>query len=666
MTMYETRSTGTSSALGSLMLAAAGCICACAAAHAEALDSSTQRRLRESTFEVVQGKPEADPLTYEKELPLDLLPFMERTSKYRPVGTAFVIDRDRFVTAAHVVAAGTGSQFGPLAIRDSNGVIYPVDTITKYSAAEDFAEFTVRGGPRVKPLEIDASPQLNQPVFAVGNALGEGIVIRDGLYTSDTPEERAGRWKWLRFSAAASPGNSGGPLVDAKGRVIGVILRKSPSENLNSAVRIDQVRKGTTASASIESRFVYRFPPALAGEPAEIDEHFPLPKPIAEFYAAAAAATNSSLEAVRTRYLTSHAANLFPRGENSVQLLNQLYVAQFPRAIEERSDNAWGVTDPKPQRAQLEHNGFVESVGFKTFEYLRLRAPDDMAPGAVYGDSKSFMDMLLKLLMLRRAVGPDSVRVVSLGTAQQESTYKDDYGRTWQVRAWRVPFNDSVILTVGLPTPQGYIAIAKECPSLVRDATMRELESLTSFVYVSLEGTLKQWRDYLSQPLQPDAVRSLQIQWDYGKEFKFRSKRLALNLPDSVQKVDPSSFLILKMTYFRDEDSTVWDLGGLYLSDTEQKGNWIDVLRRQRPPATLPDTFTERWQAIRTGAHPYTAVAYSTNGGTRIDAVANANKVATGQSNIAYTVSVASEGTQDARVMKRKLDAVQAGIAVLE
>jgi serine protease Do len=664
--MNETRSIGTSRIVRPLILAAVGCLIAHAALRAAALDSSVQRRLREATFEVVLGKPEADPLTYEKELPLDLLPFMERTSKYRPVGTAFVIDRDRFVTAAHVVAAGTGSQFGPLAIRDSNGVIYPVDTITKYSAAEDYAEFTVRSGPRVKPLETNARPELNEPVFAVGNALGEGIVIRDGLYTSDTPEERAGRWKWLRFSAAASPGNSGGPLVDARGRVIGVILRKSPNENLNSAVKIEQVQKGTAASASIESRFEYRFPPALAGEPAEIDEHFPLPQPIADFYAASAAATNGALDRIRTRYLTSHNANLFPHGENSVQLLNQLYVAQFPRAIEERADNAWGVTDPKAQRAQLDHNGFVESVNQKTFEYLRLRPPDDMPAAAVYGDSKSFMDMLLKLLVLRRAVGTDTVRVISLGSAQQETTHKDEYGRTWQVRVWRVPFNDSEIVTVGLPTPQGYVVIAKECPSIVRNATMQELESLTSFVYVSLQGTLKQWRDYLSQPLQPDVVRSFQIRFDYAKDFEFRSKRFSVNLPNSAQKVDPSSFLILKMTYFRDGDSTVWDVGGLYLSDTEQKGNWIDVLRRQRPPASLPDTFTDRWQAIQTGAHPYTGSSYSTNGGTRIDAVANAKKVASGESEIAYTVAVAAEGTQDPQFMKRRLDAVQAGIAVLE
>ena len=78
-------------------------------------------------------------------------------------------------------------------------------------------------------------------MFAVGNALGEGVVIRDGVYTSDSPEEQDGKWNWLRFTAAASPGNSGGPLVDRHGQLIGVVLRKSPSENLNYALSIAQV-----------------------------------------------------------------------------------------------------------------------------------------------------------------------------------------------------------------------------------------------------------------------------------------------------------------------------------------------------------------------------------------------------------------------------------------
>src|SRR5205823_2232592 len=96
-----------------------------------------------------------------------------------------------------------------------------------------------RSAPR--GLETNRTPNIDDPVMAVGNALGEGIVIRDGLYTSQTPEVQDGRWQWLRFSAAASPGNSGGPLLDGVGRVIGLIEAKSPNENLNYALPIANI-----------------------------------------------------------------------------------------------------------------------------------------------------------------------------------------------------------------------------------------------------------------------------------------------------------------------------------------------------------------------------------------------------------------------------------------
>src|SRR6202042_3210942 len=54
-----------------------------------AVTPELQRAARENTFEVVMKKPEKDPVTYEKPLPLDLIPFIERTDAYRSVGTAF-------------------------------------------------------------------------------------------------------------------------------------------------------------------------------------------------------------------------------------------------------------------------------------------------------------------------------------------------------------------------------------------------------------------------------------------------------------------------------------------------------------------------------------------------------------------------------------------------
>src|SRR5688572_15958981 len=177
-------------------------------------------------MEVVARKPVQDSAIYEKALPLELLPYAYRSDEYLPVGTAFAIGTNRFVSAAHVLDGFIGSNFALTGLRDSTGRVYEIDQILKYSMPQDFVVFSLKDAPNIKPLEAERRPAVGQAVYAVGNALGQGVVVRDGLYTSDTPEE----WKWVRFSAAASPGSSGGPLLDAKGRVIGVVRGASPNE----------------------------------------------------------------------------------------------------------------------------------------------------------------------------------------------------------------------------------------------------------------------------------------------------------------------------------------------------------------------------------------------------------------------------------------------------
>jgi len=68
--------------------------------------------------------------------------------------------------------------------------------------------------------------KLDEVVFAVGNALGEGVVIRDGLLNIETPENQDGRWNCCASPPPHRHGNSGGPLLDAEGRVLGVVTRK--------------------------------------------------------------------------------------------------------------------------------------------------------------------------------------------------------------------------------------------------------------------------------------------------------------------------------------------------------------------------------------------------------------------------------------------------------
>ena len=88
-----------------------------------AVTPDMQKAIRAATFEVVRKKPEHDPLEYEKPLPFELLPYSERTDAYQSIGTAFALGNNTYVTAAHVLKASINSQYGPPALRASNGTV---------------------------------------------------------------------------------------------------------------------------------------------------------------------------------------------------------------------------------------------------------------------------------------------------------------------------------------------------------------------------------------------------------------------------------------------------------------------------------------------------------------------------------------------------------------
>ncbi|MGH8291593.1 MAG: S1 family peptidase, partial [Steroidobacteraceae bacterium] len=158
------------------------------AASAALLKPSVLRRVEAATFEVFQSKPTQEPLSYARPLPLDLLPYQERTDKYHSIGTAFALGHGPYVTSAHILMSGLDSLWGPPELRDPKGNVYPIDQVEKFGQRRDFAVFTVKGRPGDVALPLDTQPILNQPVYAIDNALGTGVVIRSGLYTSDTPE----------------------------------------------------------------------------------------------------------------------------------------------------------------------------------------------------------------------------------------------------------------------------------------------------------------------------------------------------------------------------------------------------------------------------------------------------------------------------------------------
>lgn len=136
-------------------------------------------------------------------------------------GTGVVIDDDgHILTNAHVVAGATA-------------VTVTLDgtprraTVVGADVAADVAVLHVSDTSGLVPADLGPVPTVGDDVLAVGNALGlpgdptvtRGIV--SALDRSITTESGTLRGL-IQTDAAISSGNSGGPLVDGAGRVIGI------------------------------------------------------------------------------------------------------------------------------------------------------------------------------------------------------------------------------------------------------------------------------------------------------------------------------------------------------------------------------------------------------------------------------------------------------------
>ncbi len=640
-------------------------------ALAAEISKSTIEAVSRATYEVVVLKPTEDHLSYERPLPLDLIPFSVRNDPYYSVGTAFMTGPNQWITAGHVFELGRKSLHKIYRLRDHAGKVYDLDQILKYSSHRDFVVFSIKNPPHIKPLATNTAPSINEKVYSVGNALGEGVVFRDGLYTSTTPEEQDGAWKWIRFSAAASPGNSGGPLLDVKGRVIGVVIGKSENENLNFALPINEVLKAEDKVANIDARIIYR----IDNMPNEsktdrLIRKFTLPKSYEDLDALLTREYLNFGQKIQNDFFAQEQDHIFPHGKESLSLLYSDYSSVMPGLVAKGEDGFWdSYTSKKTSTNEISENGSVTYGGFGSSDMVLFHKPDGVETAALFKDSKLLMDTMLKGYPLYRTISSEKIRITSMGKAAEEYTYADHYGRKWLVRLWNIDYADRQVVLFALPVPGGFAGMLRIEPAGHMPSHIDDLKVLTDFACISYYGTLADWRDLLAQhDLLPQAFDNIKVDFEYGKYFHYKSGRIDFSYGPDEMHISEKSDLKLKFAYFQENGKTVWDVNQVVAGDSKDSSTFFTVVRKMHPAQQLDDKFKSEWEKIAQRQYPFNKQAFFDNKRTLIGDIYTRDLPAgkLPDAHIIYSAFYSADGNLEQKLVQTKLDHLMEKLKVTE
>lgn len=145
------------------------------------------------------------------------------TTEQGSLGAGVVIKADGTVlTALHVIEDGS-----PVRVEFADGTTSPAAVSTRQPAS-DIAVLAISKRPEVVvPAVLGGGAEVGSAVFSAGNPLGlretltAGVV--SGLDRSTGVKGGVTLHGLIQFDAAVNPGNSGGPLLNRDGQVIGIV-----------------------------------------------------------------------------------------------------------------------------------------------------------------------------------------------------------------------------------------------------------------------------------------------------------------------------------------------------------------------------------------------------------------------------------------------------------
>ena len=142
------------------------------------------------------------------------------------LGSGFIVSADGYVvTNNHVVAPTARGIVEEITVTTPDGVDYPAELVGN-DAASDLAVLKIKA-PKALPFVRFGDSAHARPgdwVVAIGNPFGLGGTVTSGIISAIQRATGSGTAydRYIQTDAAINRGNSGGPLFDMQGNVIGI------------------------------------------------------------------------------------------------------------------------------------------------------------------------------------------------------------------------------------------------------------------------------------------------------------------------------------------------------------------------------------------------------------------------------------------------------------
>ncbi len=224
----------------------------------ENLQTDTQIKLNELTTSIIQTEKELNSLgsqigSIDKEIDFlkasagedfsgiieDVIKSVVTIRTDISQGTGFIINKNGYVVTNYHVMKDAQSA----GIFTYDGNIHEVNFIG-YNENLDIALLKIEGTYNSLTLADSDNAQIGEKVIAIGNPLGIQFSVSEGIISNLHQEGPSGIKAYIQTDAALNPGNSGGPLINKKGEVIGINNFKiSGTEGIGFALESNQIKE---------------------------------------------------------------------------------------------------------------------------------------------------------------------------------------------------------------------------------------------------------------------------------------------------------------------------------------------------------------------------------------------------------------------------------------